>query len=71
MITGKDGVPHVAEGALGPERQWLRVPGAGPLEGTMEVMDEDGLTPLGRKEVKLVPGKVYHLQFERPVPPNS
>jgi hypothetical protein len=62
VITDKDGVRHTAEGALGPERLWLKTPGS--LEGTMEVMDEDGVTLLGKKEVKLTPGNVYRLQFK-------
>ena len=62
VITGKDGVRHTAEGALGPERLWLKT--SGSLEGTMEVMDEDGVTLLGKKEVKLTPGNVYRLQLK-------
>ena len=62
VITGKDGVRHTAEGALGPERLWVKT--SGSLEGTMEVMDEDGVTLLGKKEVKLTPGNVYRLQLK-------
>ena len=62
VITGKDGVRHTAEGALGPERLWLKT--SGSLEGTMEVMDEDGVTLLGKKEVKLTPGNVYRMQLK-------
>jgi hypothetical protein len=61
VITGMDGVRHTADGALGPARQWLKI--SGPLEGTLEVLDEDGVTFLGKKDVKLVPGSVYRLDL--------
>lgn len=62
VVVGKDGSRHLAEGSLGPNRQWLKVPGPGQLNGTMEVMAGDGVTPLGKVEVSLTSGNVYRLQ---------
>jgi hypothetical protein len=62
MITGNDGVPHAADGSLGPDRQWLKA--AGPIKGVMRVLDEDGVTLLGSREVTLTPGSVYRLQLK-------
>jgi len=64
VITDKDGVRHTAEGALGPGRQWLKLPSSGVLSGVMQVMGEDGVTPLGNTEVKLAAGKVYRLELK-------
>ena len=62
MITGNDGVRHAAGGSLGPDRQWLKA--VGPIKGVMRVLDEDGVTLLGTKEVTLTPGSVYRLQLK-------
>jgi len=57
------GVQYFAQGSYGPDRQWFHPIALTPLEGTMVVYAEDGLTPLGSNVVSLVPGKAYRLSL--------
>lgn len=53
-----------AEGALGPDRQWFRLPqGAAMQAATLTVFAEDGSTPLGTVSVNLKPGTVYRIDW--------
>jgi hypothetical protein len=68
------GAEYEAEGALGPDRQWIKLPPLLPpmdnepvnvnFEGTLTVFAEDGITPLGTREVSLRPGTVYRLVWK-------
>jgi len=63
-----NGAEYEAEGALGPDRQWIRLPldslSAGlTFEGTLSVFAEDAATPIGAVPVSLEPGKVYQLKW--------
>jgi hypothetical protein len=68
------GAEYEAEGALGPDRQWIKLPPLLPpldnnpvnvnFEGTLTVFAEDGVTPLGTREVSLRPGTVYRLVWK-------
>jgi len=61
VITDSSGVQYFAQGSYGPDRQWFQLNPLTPLEGTMVVYAEDGLTPLGSNVVNLVGGKSYRL----------
>jgi len=52
-----------ATGALGPDRQWFKLPQGRPFEGTITVFAEDGITRLGSQAVTLQPGVVYRLEW--------
>jgi hypothetical protein len=53
-----------AEGALGPDRQWFRLPhGAAMQAATLTMFAEDGTTPLGTVSVDLKPGAVYRIDW--------
>lgn len=47
VFVDASGQRHEATGALGPDRQIIRLPEGGPIEGRFEVYAEDGRTPLG------------------------
>jgi hypothetical protein len=57
-----NGAEYEAQGALGPDRQWFKLPHGQPFEGTLTVFSEDGVTPLWTGPVKLAPGGVYRLK---------
>jgi hypothetical protein len=61
VLTDSTGVQYFSQSAYGPDRQWFHVPASGPLEGTMVVYAEDGVTPLGSSLVTLASGKAYIL----------
>jgi hypothetical protein len=68
------GAEYEAEGALGPDRQWIKLPPLLPpldnepvnvnFEGTVTVYAEDGITLLGTRKVSLRPGTVYRLLWK-------
>ena len=68
------GAEYDAEGALGPDRQWIKLPPLLPpmdnnpvnvnFQGTLTVFAEDGITPLGTVKVSLRPGTVYRLVWK-------
>jgi hypothetical protein len=68
------GAEYEAQGALGPDRQWIKLPPPLPaldltpvapvFEGTLTVFAEDGVTLLGSQPVKLRPGSVYRLDWK-------
>ncbi len=60
-----NGAEVEAAGALGPDRQWFKLPHGMPLEeGTLTVFAEDGVTSLGTVPVSLRPGAVYRLEWK-------
>ena len=68
------GAEYEALGALGPDRQWVKLPPVLPplddapapvnFEGTLTVFAEDGITPIGSQAVSLRPGGVYRLEWK-------
>ncbi len=58
-----NGAEYEAQGALGPDRQWIKLPLGQPFEGTLTLYREDGLTPLATANVSLKPGCVYQLKY--------
>jgi hypothetical protein len=59
-----NGAEVEAEGALGPDRQWFKLPHAAAMQGaTLAVFAEDGTTPLGKASVELRPGAVYRIDW--------
>lgn len=69
VFTDASGKRHEPAGALGPDRQVLRLEGNTGIKGHIEVFDEDGQTPLGPPvAIKLTPGGVYQLAFQGDVP---
>ena len=61
--TRGNGLELGAAGALGPDRQWFKLPHDQPFEGTITVFAEDGTTLLGSQAVTLQPGVVYRLDW--------
>jgi hypothetical protein len=61
--TRGNGLELEAAGALGPDRQWFKLPQGRPFEGTITVFAEDGITRLGTQAVTLQPGVVYRLEW--------
>lgn len=61
--TEGNGAEYEAQGALGPDRQWIKLPLERPFAGTLSVYDENGKTLLGTEPVSLKPGSVYQLQM--------
>jgi len=65
------GAEYEAEGALGPDRQLIKMPPLLPplnnkpvnvnFEGTLSIFAEDGVTLLGTRKVSLRPGTVYRI----------
>jgi hypothetical protein len=51
-----NGAEYEAQGALGPERQWIKLPLGQPFEGTLTLYREDGITSLATVPVSLKPG---------------
>jgi len=64
--TRGNGLQFEAAGALGPDRQWFKLPHAMPFEGTLTVYAEDGVTQLGTQPVSLQPGVTYRLAWKQP-----
>ena len=62
LLTAITGAEYEVQGALGPDRQWIKLPLGQPFEGTLTVFSEDGVTPLWTGPVKLAPGGVYRLE---------
>jgi hypothetical protein len=62
--TRGNGLQLEAMGALGPDRQWFKLPHGLPFEGTITVFAEDGITPLGIQAVTLQPGFAYRLEWK-------
>ena len=60
--TEGNGAEYEAEGALGPDRQWIKLPLEQPFQGMLTVYDEDGVTMIGTEPVNLKPGSVYRLE---------
>ncbi len=58
-----NGAEYEAQGALGPNRQWIKLPLGQPFEGTLTLYNEDGVTTLGTVPVSLKPGSVYQLKY--------
>jgi hypothetical protein len=58
-----NGLEVEAAGALGPDRQWFKLPHGRPFEGTINVFAEDGETLIGSQPVTLDPGVVYRLKW--------
>ncbi|HRZ83798.1 MAG TPA: hypothetical protein P5069_15210, partial [Candidatus Hydrogenedentes bacterium] len=47
VFTSEDGTVCPPEGAVGPDRQILRIPEGVSAKGSVQVFAEDGVTPLG------------------------
>ena len=62
--TRGNGLQFEAAGALGPDRQWFRLPHGATFEGTITVYAEDGVTQLGTRPVALEPGVAYRLAWK-------
>jgi Putative Ig domain len=60
-ITDSSGVEHAPQGGYGPDRQWFQLPSAGPIQATIHVYAEDGVTPVASGVVNVSAGKVYDL----------
>ena len=58
-----NGAEYEAQGALGPDRQWIKLPHGQPFEGTLSLYQEDGVTLAGRQPVSLKPGSVYRVEW--------
>ena len=68
------GAEYEAEGALGPDRQLIKLPPVLPpledvpvsvnFDGTLTVFAEDGVTPLGSQQVSLKPGNIYRIEWK-------
>jgi hypothetical protein len=68
------GAEYEAESALGPDRQWIKLPPVLPpltdepvslnFEGTITIFAEDGFTSLGSQQVSLKPGNVYRIEWK-------
>ncbi len=58
-----NGAEYESQGALGPDRQWIKLPLGQPFEGTLTLYSEDGITPLAMLPVKFKPGCVYQLKY--------
>jgi hypothetical protein len=56
VFVANDGTSHPGTRALGPERQFLAFPTAGPVTGRFEVYAEDGVTLLGVSAKQTVSG---------------
>jgi hypothetical protein len=61
-----NGAEYEADGTLGSDREWIRLPPGSQFNGTISVYAEDGITPLGTQPVNLKPGNVYHLVWKNP-----
>lgn len=59
---GNGGV-YPADGALGPDRQRFTLPAGKPFDGTLDLFDDDGKTPLGSVTVHLEPGNEYRISY--------
>jgi len=57
-----NGAEYEAQGALGPDRQWIKLPLGEAFDGKLSVFSEDGVTLLWSTPVKLAPGGVYRLK---------
>jgi hypothetical protein len=62
--TRGNGLQFEAASALGPDRQWFKLPHGIPFEGTITVYAEDGVTKLGTQPVTLQPGVAYRLVWK-------
>jgi hypothetical protein len=63
VFVTNDGTRDPGTRALGPDRQLLAVPDAGPVTGRFEVYGEDGVTLLGTSATRtLSSGQGYRLQ---------
>jgi hypothetical protein len=63
VFVANDGTRYPGTRALGPDRQLLAVPDAGPVTGRFEVYGEDGVTLLGTSATRtLSSGQGYRLQ---------
>lgn len=60
-----NGAEYVAQGALGPDRQWIKLPLGQPFEGTLTLYRDDGITSLATVPVSLKPGCVYQLKYRQ------
>ena len=58
-----NGAEYQAQGALGPDRQWIKLPLDQPFQGTLNFYGEDGVTLIGTVPVNLKPGCVYQLKL--------
>lgn len=62
VFTDASGKRYEPAGALGPDRQVIRLESKGSIEGRLEVLGEDGRTPVGPPvAATLTPGGVYLL----------
>lgn len=70
VLTGRpgfnegNGAQYEAEGALGPDRQWILLPKGAPFDGTLTLYSEDGITKLGTIPVHLDPGAIYRIVWK-------
>src|ERR1035438_202041 len=63
VFVAGDGTRYPGTSALGPDRQFLALPSAGPVSGRFEVYAEDGATLLGTSVTQTVSsGQSYELQ---------
>ena len=63
VFVANDGSRFAGTKSLGPDRQFLAIPGAGPVTGRFEVYGDDGITLLGTSETKTVrSGQGYRIR---------
>jgi len=66
IFVADDGRRFEPAGALGPDRQIIALPGAGPFRGRFEVLGDDGRTRLAEPiPMSVTPGGVYRLHLPR------
>lgn len=61
VFVASDGTRYEPSGALGPDRQIIRIPQGKELDGTFEIYSEDGTTLLGKSSGKAVPSAGYEV----------
>lgn len=64
VFVASDGTRYEPAGALGPDRQIIKLPQGTELEGVFEVYAEDGVTLLGKSPGRAVPSAGYVLELK-------
>jgi hypothetical protein len=62
VLMGSDGHQYADIRALGPDRQTVSLEGKDHVEGSIQILSEDGVTPLAEPApIRLVSGRIYRL----------
>lgn len=59
VFVAADGKRYEPVGAIGPDRQIIKVPQGSAMDGTFEIYAEDGVTLLGKSSGKATPSAAY------------